>query len=92
VNAVVRSPWGTKSINLNGGAYDPSSSPADTATQASLPSVLGLPNLGNLAITGAFLLGGVALVVLGLWRSTTNQRAAVQEKTQSVATAAAVVA
>jgi hypothetical protein len=90
VSAVVRSPWGTKSISLNGGTYNPSS-PAGTAAQASYASDLGFPNLGNLAIMGGFLVGGVALVVLGLWRGTASGRQAVEAKAQKTAATAAMV-
>ncbi|MFE7413134.1 hypothetical protein [Streptomyces laurentii] len=89
VSAVTRSPWGTKSIALGGSTYNPSSPPpaGGTATPAALGG--GGIDLKGLTVTGAVLLGGVVLVVLGLWRGSAPARQAVEEK--ATAAAGAVV-
>ena len=75
VSAVVRSPWGTKKISLSGGeSYDKSTAgKAGGAEQVGLLDGLGVSDLGtslaHTALTGAFLLGGVVLVVLGVLKS-----------------------
>jgi hypothetical protein len=93
VSAVVKSPWGTKNISLNGVS---ASAPAGTdAVQAGLGSDLsGTFNaLTKVTLTVAFVVGGALLVVLGLVRGTDSHPIAkLQERGEKVATTAAMVA
>lgn len=93
VSAVVKSPWGTKNISLNGVTAD---APAGTgATQAGLSSgVTSTFNaLNKVTLMVAFAAGGALLVVLGLVRGTDSHPVAkLQERGQKVAATAAMVA
>jgi hypothetical protein len=76
VSAVVKSPWGTKNISLDGASV---TAPAGdgTAVQAGLPSLTSVPTyLTKILLTVAFVGGGGLLVVLGLMRGTTVGRQA----------------
>jgi len=89
VSAVVGSPWGTKSINLNGSAVDA----ADAAPAAQVPGVDDLLNgMTKLALTGVFVGGGLLLVVLGLLRGTSMGRRASDAAGQRVKESAAAAA
>lgn len=73
VSAVVRSPWGTKSIPLNG------ATPAgnfDIPGVGKVPTPTAVPTyLTKVALMVAFVGGGGLLVVLGLMRGTTVGKA-----------------
>ncbi|MGW5978767.1 hypothetical protein ACWFMH_19645, partial [Bacillus altitudinis] len=87
VSAVTRSPWGTKSISLGGSTYNPKEVPGTGGAGGGIVQTasIGGVDLTGLAVTGAVLLGGVVLVVLGMWRGTSPARQAVQEKADAVA-------
>ncbi|MFD9053289.1 hypothetical protein [Streptomyces zaomyceticus] len=90
VGAVTRSPWGTKTISLDGSTYNPKDIPGVTpALDVPVPNLGGGIDLQSLAVTGAVLLGGVVLVVLGMVRGTAPVRQAVEQK--ATAAAGAVV-
>lgn len=81
VSAVVKSPWGTKSISLGGstptGGGTGSTGSTGTAEQVGIPGVSSLQTyLTKISLTVAFVGGGALLVVLGLMRGTTVGRAA----------------
>lgn len=68
LDAIVASPWGTKSISLGSGATSAAAGPT-TASDASLTSsVTG--GVQNLVITALFVVAGVALLVAGLGKAT----------------------
>lgn len=99
VSAVVASPWGTKQIPLGGSAGSAaagssagsagSAAAGSTVTQAGLLSGVG-KDVQSIAVKAVILLGGVALVVLGLVRAGAPavQRAAeTAERVQRIAEA-----
>jgi hypothetical protein len=104
VNAVVGSPWGTKSISLAGSTYTGgggagAGGSSATATPAlSLSDPLGVgsleTSLRKTAISGVFVLAAVGLVVVGLLRGThaVARTHAAADKAGSAAAAGAEVA
>jgi hypothetical protein len=78
VSAVVKSPWGTKTISVNGVPADPGTGTGTTGTaNATQTGLLGsVPTyLTKVALTVAFVAGGAVLVTLGLVKGTTPGRA-----------------
>lgn len=104
VNAVIGSPWGTKTISLAGSTYTGGSAPAaaGTAVQADSSSgsdPFGINALGTslrkTAISGVFVVGAVGLVVVGLLRGThavSHAKAAAGRAAGAAATGAEVAA
>lgn len=95
VSAVVKSPWGTTSISVDGSTATADGGGA-TAEQAGALGTLGTDTqhfLTKTVLLGVFIAGGLGLVVLGLVKGTDSHPIAkLQERGEKVAKTAAMVA